>query len=125
MRTMTIGWTTAAGGATPGMRLPVRTITEPPIPSRKMRFGLPTSSAPSGVTVAAFKPEAGDTHRRGGVAHHRVRRSTSVLERQVEMLERDVEPEHLGVEHAQRLEQELLTGLVPVAHHDPSSPGHE
>ena len=51
-----MGWTTGAGGATPGMRRPVRTITDPPTPSRKMRFGLPTSPAPSGVTVAAFNP---------------------------------------------------------------------
>ena len=41
---------------TPGIRRPVRTITWPPISSRRIRFGEPTSSAPSGVIVAAFSP---------------------------------------------------------------------
>ncbi len=41
----------------PGMRRPVRTITLPPISSRRIRFGEPTSPAPSGVTVAAFSPK--------------------------------------------------------------------
>ena len=36
------------------MRRPVRMITLPSIASRSRRFGLPTSSAPSGVTVAAL-----------------------------------------------------------------------
>ncbi len=40
------------------------------------------------------------------------------------MLEREVETEHLGVEHAERLVQELLTGLVPIAHHDRSITDH-
>src|SRR5438067_4790708 len=43
-------------GTTPGMRRPVRTITLPPISSRRMRFGEPTSPRPSGVTVAPFSP---------------------------------------------------------------------
>src|SRR6476619_5616334 len=38
------------------MRRPVRTITLPPISSRRIRFGEPTSPRPSGVTVAAFSP---------------------------------------------------------------------
>src|SRR5438067_4088857 len=38
------------------MRRPVRTITLPPISSRRMRFGDPTSPRPSGVTVAPFSP---------------------------------------------------------------------
>ncbi len=38
------------------MRRPVRTITLPPTRSRISRFGLPTSSAPSGVIVAALIP---------------------------------------------------------------------
>ncbi len=56
MRTTEIGSWTPATGVTPGIRRPVRTITLPPIPSRMIRFGLPTSSAPSGVIVAAFSP---------------------------------------------------------------------
>jgi hypothetical protein len=39
------------------MRRPVRMITLPSIASRSSRFGLPTSSFPSGVIVAAFKPK--------------------------------------------------------------------
>src|SRR5919206_459304 len=56
MRTIEIGAWTPPSGTTPGMRRPVRTITLPPISSRRMRFGEPTSSRPSGVIVAAFSP---------------------------------------------------------------------
>src|SRR4051794_22608388 len=56
MRTTEIGACTPPKGTTPGMRRPVRTITRPPISSRRIRFGEPTSSALSGVTVAAFRP---------------------------------------------------------------------
>ena len=38
------------------MRRPVLTITRPPISSRRIRFGEPTSSRVSGVIVAAFRP---------------------------------------------------------------------
>src|SRR3954465_3117108 len=38
------------------MRRPVRTITLPSTPSRRIRFGEPTSSLPSGVIVAALSP---------------------------------------------------------------------
>ena len=38
------------------MRRPVRTITRPPISSRRIRFGEPTSPRSSGVIVAAFRP---------------------------------------------------------------------
>jgi hypothetical protein len=52
------------------MRRPVRMITLPSTSSRRIRFGEPTSSAPSGVTVAALIPKpasriaaaASDTH---------------------------------------------------------------
>ena len=56
MRQIEIGWWIAATGTTPGIRLPVRTMTLPPTASRMIRFGLPTSSAPSGVIVAAMSP---------------------------------------------------------------------
>ena len=42
-------------GTTPGIRRPVRTMTWPPISSRRMRFGEPTSPRVSGVIVAAFR----------------------------------------------------------------------
>ena len=57
MRTTEMGAWTPPSGTTPGMRRPVRTITFPPISSRRIRFGEPTSPAPSGVTVAAFSPK--------------------------------------------------------------------
>lgn len=56
IRTTAIGCTTGPSGATPGRRRPVRTMTEPPTSSRRIRFGEPTSPAPSGVVVAAFSP---------------------------------------------------------------------
>src|SRR5919198_5638836 len=56
MRTIEMGAWTPPSGTTPGMRRPVRTMTRPPISSRRIRFGEPTSSRPSGVIVAAFRP---------------------------------------------------------------------
>ncbi len=56
MRTTEIGWWTPATGVIPGIRRPVRMITRPPTSSRRMRLGEPTSSLPSGVTVAALTP---------------------------------------------------------------------
>src|SRR3954468_1331289 len=57
MRTIEIGACTPPKGTTPGIRRPVRTITFPPISSRRMRFGEPTPSRSSGAIVAAFKPK--------------------------------------------------------------------
>src|SRR5918994_506093 len=55
MRTTEIGWCTPeTGPTTPGIRRPVRTMTLPSTSSRRMRLGEPTSSLPSGVTVAAL-----------------------------------------------------------------------
>jgi hypothetical protein len=51
-----MGAWTPPNGTTPGILRPVRTITLPPISSRMIRFGEPTSSRPSGVIVAAFSP---------------------------------------------------------------------
>ena len=49
-------WTPVTG-LTPGMRLPVRTITVPSMPFLKTAFGEPTPPGVSGVTVAAFMPK--------------------------------------------------------------------
>ena len=58
MRTTEIGkWTPETGPTTPGMRRPVRMITLPSTASRRIRLGEPTSSLPSGVTVAALSPK--------------------------------------------------------------------
>ena len=56
MRTTTTGCESETIGATPGNRRPVRTITLPSIPSRKIRFGEPTLPISVGVMVAAFSP---------------------------------------------------------------------
>ena len=105
----------APAGATPGMRRPVRTMTEPPMPSRRMRLGLPTSPVVSGVMVAAFSPRPVSPHGGCGVADHPVGGGPPVLERQVEVHQLEIEPEDAGVEHPQRLVEELLAGLVAVA----------
>ena len=110
-------------GVTPGMRRPVRTITLPSIPSRISRFGLPTSSAPSGVIVAALIPRPGLDHRRRGLLADAVLGRAAILEREVEALQLDVEPDHVRVEHPQRLLEQLLAGLVALEHDYPQ-PGH-
>ena len=71
-------------GVTPGMRRPVRTITLPSIPSRIMRLGLPTSSAPSGVIVAALIPSPASDHRGRRLLADLVLGPAAVLEREVE-----------------------------------------
>ncbi len=57
MRTIEIGAWMPPMGRTPDSRRPVRMMTLPPIASRSRALGLPTSPAPSGVTVAAFRPK--------------------------------------------------------------------
>ena len=111
MRTIEIGAWMPAMGVTPGRRRPVRMMTLPPIASRRRALGLPTSSAPSGVMVAAFRPNA-VAQRRGGAEHHLVPRAAAVLEREVVALELERQAGHGGVEHAQGLLQQLLAGLV-------------
>src|SRR4028118_2385462 len=49
-------WTPVTG-LTPGMRLPVRTITVPSMPFLRIAFGEPKPPGVSGVTVAAFMPK--------------------------------------------------------------------
>ena len=56
MRTTEIGAWKPISGLTPGMRRPVRTITVPLMPLRRMAFGEPKVPV-SGVTVAAFMPK--------------------------------------------------------------------
>src|SRR5437870_1897454 len=48
----------------------------------------------------------------GGVMHHRVRRRATMLERQVEPRELDVDPRDVSREHTQRLVEQFLAGLV-------------
>ena len=62
-------------GTTPGIRRPVRTITWPPISSRRMRFGLPTSPAALGRDRRRLQAEPGLADRRGGLVDDAVLRS--------------------------------------------------
>jgi len=82
------------------MRRPVRTMTFPPISSRRIRFGEPMSPTPSGVIVAALSPYP------------------SRLEREVEARELEVDPGHVRSKHAQRLVEELLACLVSFENDD-------
>ena len=77
------------------MRLPVRTITCPPISSRRILFGEPTSPAPSGVVVAAFNPRPASRIGRGCLVNDGVLRGPAIGEgevvaRQVELDADDV-----------------------------------
>ena len=101
----------------PGIRRPVRTITVPPISSRRIRFGEPTSSAPSGVIVAAFSPSP-PPESRGCVIDDRVPRRPPRLQREVEARELQLEADHVRLEHSQRLLEQLLPGLVALEHDD-------
>ena len=63
-------------------------------------------------------------HGRGGLVHDRVGGRAPALERQVEALELQGEPEQAGVEHAERRLEELLPGLVALEHGDAQRVGH-
>ena len=100
------------------MRRPVRTITLPPISSRRMRFGEPTSPAPSGVTVAALRPKpcsriaaAASCTTPFSVA----RRFSSERSKRGNA---SSTPMTSGREHAQRLFEQLLARLVAFEHDD-------
>ena len=118
MRTTEIGACTPPSGTTPGMRRPVRTITWPPISSRRIRFGEPTSPRASGRDRRGLQAEPGLADRGRGLVDDRVVGRAAVLEREVVALEVDLEADHVGREHAQRLLEQLLPGLVALEHDD-------
>ena len=124
MRTIEIGWWTPAIGVTPGMRRPVRMMTLPSTSSRRMRLGEPTSSSPSGVIVAALipKPQARIACAASLTTAFAV--VAAVGEREVVALELDREPDDVGIEHAQRLLEQLLAGLVALEDDDRQRVGH-
>ena len=77
-------------------------MTLPSTSSRRMRLGEPTSSLPSGVTVAAFRPKPASFIAARGLLDDRVGRRAAVLEREVVALELELHPDDVGLEHAQR-----------------------
>ena len=100
------------------MRRPVRTITRPPISSRRMRFGEPTSSRPSGVTVAALSPSPCSRIACAASWTTSLSVARRDCKREIETGELELEPGHLRREHAQRLLEQFLPGLVPFQHDD-------
>ena len=96
----------------------MRTITCPPISSRRIRFGLPTSPAVSGVTVAAFSPSPAS--RIAAAASWTTwfsvaRRDSSERSNRGNS---SAKPEDVGRENPQRLLEELLPGLVSLEDDD-------
>ena len=112
MRTIEMGAWMPPMGRTPDSRRPLRMMTLPPIASRSRALGLPTSSAPSGVMVAAFRPKPWRTtaSAASNTAWFRVRRRFS-SDRSWRSISSG-KPGHVRVEDAQGLLQELLAGLV-------------
>ena len=78
----------------------MRTITLPPISSRRIRFGEPTSSRVSGVTVAAFSPSPCSRIAAAASWTTPFFVARRVLEREVEARQVDLQPDHVGSEHA-------------------------
>ena len=112
IRTTEIGACTPPNGATPGSRRPVRTITLPPISSRRIRFGEPTSSLRLGRHRRGFQPEPVLPDRCGCLVDDPVSGLPAPLERQVEARQLDLQSDHVPREHAQRFLEQLLAGLV-------------
>ena len=65
-----------------------------------------------------LEPQARLAHGGRGLADDLVGRGPPVPEGQVEPHQLEIEPEHAGVEHPQRLVEQLLPGLVAVADDD-------
>src|SRR3954465_5438175 len=116
------------------MRRPVRMITLPSTSSRRMRFGAPPGRdgvrRPDVVLALGrdrgrLEPEAGLTHRAGGLVDAGVVRRAPVFEREVVALELDLALDHLRSEHPQRLLEQLLAGLVALQHDDRERVWHE
>ena len=100
------------------MRRPVRTITRPPISSRRIRFGEPTSPCLSGVIVAAFSPSPCSRIARAASCTTAFCRRAAVLQRQVVPRKVELEPDHVRLKDAQRLLEQFLAGLVALQHRD-------
>ena len=113
-----MGECTPPSGTIPGIRRPVRTITLPPISSRRIRFGDPTSPVSLGRHGGGLEPETVVADRARRLVDDCVAGGAAVLERQVEAGERDVEADHGSIEKAQRGLQELLAGLVTLENDD-------
>ena len=93
-------------------------ITLPSIASRRMRLGLPTSSLPSGVIVAALMPKPASRIAPRGGHDDVVRGAPPVVEREVVVLELDVDLSNVWVENPDGLFEQLLAGLVAFQHDD-------
>ena len=65
-----------------------------------------------------LQPEAVLADRGRGLVHDGVAGLPPVGEREVEAGEGELEPDHVRREHAQRLLEQLLAGLVAFEHHD-------
>ena len=96
----------------PGIRRPVRMITWPSSASRRIRLGEPTSSLPSGVTVAALIDSFASRMASAAWSTTAFSVLAAVVQRQVEPLQLDVDADHVAVQQPQRLLQQLLAGLV-------------
>ena len=99
-------------------------MTLPSTSSRRIRFGEPTSSLPSGVIGGRLDAEAGLAHGLGGLGDDRVVGLAAVVEREVEVDELGLQRDDVGVEHAQRLLEQLLSGLVALEDDDLQVFGH-
>ena len=118
MRTTTIGWTTDAGGATPGMRRPVRTMTDPSDALSQDAIGTADVARRLRRDGGRLEAQTRLSHGRGGLADDLVGGGPSVPQGQVEPHQVEIEPEDAGIEHPQGLVEQFLSGLVTVADDD-------
>ena len=66
-----------------------------------------------------LEAEARLAHGRGGLVTTSLLGLAAVVEREVEVLELELDLQHLGIEHAQRLLEQLLTGFVALEDDNP------
>ena len=93
----------------------------PPGADDHLAADLLAEDAVRGADVAAtlrrdrrrLQPETVLADRRRGLVHDRVVGLAAPLEREIEARELELDPDHVGLEHAEALLEELLPGFVP------------
>ena len=112
MRTTLMGALTPPIEGTPGMRLPGAQDHLAADPLAQQRVGAAHVAGRLGRDGGRLDAEAALDHGVGGLEHDRVVGGAAVLQREVEAAQLELDPDDLGRDHAQRLLEELLTGLV-------------
>ncbi len=110
---------------TPGIRRPVRMITEPLMPSRQEAIRRTDISDPLRCDGGGLQSQPDFNHGLGGLADDGIVGSAPILQGEIKPEQLDPCAEHLGIKDTQGLFQQFLTGFVSVTNHQLRLFGHE